>query len=203
MMSLEAFHFQIFGCGWDNVARDLESAGATVECFTGGLGTEADYKEIVRLVPAFDYYLYPGLDEGSLGFLDAVAAGVPTIVTPQGFHLDIPGGITHPFWNFEELAMIFQSLAIKRKEKGRAVAALTWSAYAKRHLAVWELMLTEQPIAVSKLREAGGSSSACNFEHAELYCGWKFHTTAWRRGVSRALSHIRQRMWRASSDVKR
>ena len=59
-----------------------------------------DYDEIKSHVPYFDYYFYPGLDEGSLGTLDALAAGVKTIVTNQGFHLDLTNGVTHGFWDY-------------------------------------------------------------------------------------------------------
>jgi len=47
-----------------------------------------DYEVYKELIPTLDYYLYVGKDEGQMGFIDALAAGIPTIVTPQGFHLD-------------------------------------------------------------------------------------------------------------------
>src|SRR5262249_28681416 len=85
----------------------------------------------------FDYYFYPGLDEGSLGTLDALAAGVKTIVTKQGFHLDIPNGITHGFWDYDELKQIFVEILRERRERIEIAQALTWARYAKRHLNIW------------------------------------------------------------------
>ena len=43
-----------------------------------------------------------------MGFLDACAAGVKTIVTPQGYHLDAMRGITHGFKELPELVAIFR-----------------------------------------------------------------------------------------------
>lgn len=91
-MNLGYFTFRIMGKGWERVIPKLEGAGARVEYFPGTEDFQNDYQQILKEISRFDYYLYMGLDEGSMGFLDALAAGVPTIVTPQGFHLDIPHG---------------------------------------------------------------------------------------------------------------
>lgn len=97
-MTLGVFHFEIIGRGWEKIIPYLEKAGATVKNFSGTENGIEDYKINLERVPMFDYYLYLGFNDASLGFLDALAAGVPTIVTPQDFHLDINGGITYPFY---------------------------------------------------------------------------------------------------------
>jgi hypothetical protein len=71
-----------------------------------------------------------------MGFLDALAAGVPTIVTPQGFHLDAPGGIAHAFDDIDELRHIFADIAAARRRRVDAVAAWTWEEYTRKHLFV-------------------------------------------------------------------
>jgi len=114
-MRLDAFHFEIIGRGWEEVIPRLEAAGARVRYYPGTDDGIEDYRINLERVPLFDYYLYLGFDEGSMGFLDALAAGVPTIVTPQGFHLDINGGVTHAFSNIAELCNIFEELVWKRQ----------------------------------------------------------------------------------------
>ena len=60
-------------------------------------------------------YLFWGFDEGSMGFLDALSAGVETIVTPQGYHLDIPNGITYPCRIISDFEHVLIDIQNKRK----------------------------------------------------------------------------------------
>lgn len=138
---LDNFHFKIFGAGWEEIISHLEVAGATVHYDPGAGDYSRDYKSIVEAVPAFDYYLYMGLDEGSMGTIDALAAGVATIVTPQGFHLDIEGGITYPFQDTAQLCEIFNTIAEQRRRRIDGVKNLTWKEYARRHAVVWRALL--------------------------------------------------------------
>jgi hypothetical protein len=134
---LDDFEFQFFGSGWRDIGAALEAAGAQVRLIEPSDDYLADYAAIRAAVPAFDYYFYPGLDEGSLGVLDALAAGVKTIVTRQGFHLDLPGGVTHGFWDYEEMREIFRAIAAERRRRSDLAATLTWDRYARRHLQIW------------------------------------------------------------------
>jgi len=136
-MRLDRFHFEILGDGWEPIVAELQTAGATVRHTPGTSDYEHDYALMRERIPAFDYYFYPGLDEGSMGFLDALAAGVPTIVTPQGFHLDVPGGITHPFTEPGELVAIFTALAADLDRRRDSVAQLSWKRYAEQHARLW------------------------------------------------------------------
>src|SRR5262249_26027395 len=74
------FKFVIMGAGWDEIVNDLGSKFIEVDYYD-----HFDYDLYCGLIPRLDYYLYFGQDEGSMGFVDALAAGIPTIVTPQGF----------------------------------------------------------------------------------------------------------------------
>ena len=150
-MSLDAFHFEIIGRGWDKIIPYLEEAGATVQYFPGTENGVEDYKINLERVPTFDYYLYLGFDEGSMGLLDALAAGIPTIVTPQGFHLDINGGMTYPFTNLEELCAIFTKLPQQRQRLADCVAGLTWEEYARQHALVWRSILSGRQDCISDL----------------------------------------------------
>ncbi|MEN9573772.1 MAG: hypothetical protein RL514_1627 [Verrucomicrobiota bacterium] len=138
-LSPDEFQFRIMGTGWDEHVKNLRLAGFTVDHWKA-----FDRPEYLKLMPSLDYYLYLGLDEGSMGYMDALAAGVQTIVTTQGFHLDAPGGITHGWSEPAELFRIFESIAREKRLRQQAVANWTWPEYAKRHLALWHYLLARQ-----------------------------------------------------------
>lgn len=144
-MDLSAFEFRIFGLGWEPTAQALLAAGAQVSNFGESNDFRKDYDAIQAAIPHFDYYLYLGLDEGSLGTLDALAAGVATIVTPQGFHLDLPEGITHPVVSADDLQAVLQSITAQRDARVAAVQGLTWQAYAQRHADLWRSIVQDGP----------------------------------------------------------
>ena len=75
------FHFKIMGAGWDKIVKQMRCMGFEIDYYA-----DFDYDVYVRMIQTLDYYLFWGFDEGSMGYLDALAAGVETIVTPQGYH---------------------------------------------------------------------------------------------------------------------
>jgi hypothetical protein len=129
------FRFAIMGSGWDAIVERLRDRGFEIDYVSRF--DEAAYH---ALVPGLDYYLYLGEDEGSMGFLDALAAGVATIVTPQGFHLDVPDGITHEFRDLDDLRRVFADIAAVKRRRADSVAGLTWREYARKHVLVWEYL---------------------------------------------------------------
>lgn len=151
-MDLSAFHFDVFGDGWEPVVADLREGGATVDFFPPTSEWDRDYAIMRERIPRFDYYLYLGMDEGSLGALDAVSAGVKTIITPQGFHLDIPGGITHPFTEYEEFKDILSGIAEEWAMASGKLGAWTWGNFAQEHIQIWQAL--KDPERASDLRAA-------------------------------------------------
>jgi glycosyltransferase involved in cell wall biosynthesis len=150
-LNLADFHFEIFGLRWQNVVKELRAGNATVNLHEGTGDYQADYAELCKSIPDFDYYLYLGLDEGSLGTLDALAGGVPTIVTEQGFHLDLPGGITYPVLEYAQLRNVFEKIAMERRARINAVAALTWANYAQKHLEIWQALLNGNKMHLAEI----------------------------------------------------
>ena len=138
-ISPDEFQFRIMGAGWDEHVKKLRLAGFTVDHWNA-----FDRAEYLKLIPTLDYYLYLGTDEGSMGYMDALAAGVPTIVTTQGYHLDAPGGITHGWSQPYELLRIFEGISREKRLRQQAVANWTWPEYAKRHLAIWTYLLVQK-----------------------------------------------------------
>lgn len=135
----EEFSFKIMGKGWTNIVKTLQAINFDVEYYD-----QFNYEKYIKLVPTFDYYLYYTFDEGSMGYLDALAAGVKTIVTPQGYHLDAKGGITYPNnGTLESLINIFNTIAQEKRKITAGVSQWTWSDYAKKHLEVWQYLLTK------------------------------------------------------------
>ena len=91
-------------------------------------------------MPSLDYFLYFSHDEGSMAYLDAIAADVKVIATPQGFHLDIRDGIDHIVTDMQDVAAVFGLLRHEREKRTARVSGWTWMEYAWRHLVVWDYL---------------------------------------------------------------
>jgi len=129
------FSFAIIGEGWDGIVSELRLMG-----FHAAYHPEFDAEVYRDMIRSLDYYLYLGMDEGSIGFVDAVAAGVSTIVTRQGYHLDAPAGLTHPFETEEELFGVFDTITAERRAVTESVASWTWRNYAIKHMQIWDYL---------------------------------------------------------------
>lgn len=132
----EYFAFRIMGSGWDRIVDSISEMGFEVLYYD-----RFDYDEYVKLIPALDYYLFWGFDEGSMGYLDALRAGIGTIVTPQGYHLDVKDGITYACRTMSDFQDVLLELQEKRKKTVHSVAALTWKDFTDKHLEVWNYLL--------------------------------------------------------------
>lgn len=147
VMRLDDFTFKIFGKGWEAVIPRLEAAGGQVEYHPETSDFQRDYRETLEQIPSFDFYLYLGMDEGSMGILDALAAGVATIVTPQGFHLDLPDGVTHSVTSGADLQRVLRSIAAERQRRVKSVSGLTWREYARLHAQLWRALVEDRDAA--------------------------------------------------------
>jgi len=131
------FSFHIMGEGWNAIVATLRNLGFQVDYHP-----EFNRDVYCGLIASLDYFLYLGQDEGSMGFIDAITAAVPTIVTPQGFHMDAPEGLIHPFNTEGELLDVFDSIASQRKKLTESVTDWTWKEYARKHSDLWNFLLT-------------------------------------------------------------
>jgi len=191
-MRLDMFHFEILGQGWELIIPQLEAAGATVRYYSSSMDYRQGYQAHLERIPTFDYYLYTGLDEGSLGTLDALAAGAATIITPQGFHLDIEGGLTHPFWDAAQLREVFTHIARERQRRVESVKHLTWSEYARQHAAVWRALLEGHADQIESLLHPQ-SARALASPRAPLLASWKDRIGYYGKPVLRRLSALVKR----------
>ncbi len=132
------FEFKFMGAGWEKQVEILKDNGFSVAYFN-----EFVRKEYYKFIQSLDYYLYTGTDEGQMGFVDAAAAGVPSIVTPQGYHLDAPEALTYPFWEYDDLVKILLDLQTKKLKLINSVETWTWMDYTKKHLEIWKYLLGE------------------------------------------------------------
>lgn len=188
-MSLASFSFEIFGQGWEETIEALRAAGAQVEYFPGTRDYRGDYRLTLERLPHFDYYLYTGMDEGSLGTLDAIAAGVRTIVTAQGFHLDLGAAVSDFFVTYEELEKIFRRLDTELQQRTTVASRLTWAEYANHHAQVWRAMLSESALPTW---DAEMSSQLDLSAHTGLGRGTAFWLGGLRpRRMLSALGHTR------------
>lgn len=135
------FKFIIMGSGWEQIVEQLKARGFEVQYYDN-----FDYDMYGWLMQEIDYFLFIGFDEGSMGYLDALAAGVGTIVTPQGFHLDVDCDIDYPCRNVAQFRKAFLDLQRKRMEKTEAVKDWTWKNYVKKHMAIWDYILMRRDL---------------------------------------------------------
>ncbi|MEI8095233.1 MAG: hypothetical protein WCG80_13575 [Spirochaetales bacterium] len=131
------FGFIIMGDGWEPCIKELEETGFNVEF-------HRDFQPEIYagLFQRMDYYLYMGLDEGQMGFVDACAAGIETLVTDQGYHQDAKGGMTFPFLTEEELLAIARELQSDRRQLVESVAGWNWQSYTDQHVQIWRQLLS-------------------------------------------------------------
>lgn len=137
----EYFKIVIMGAGWEKIIEELKTVGIETEYYP-----EFEYDTYVKLVPTFDFFLYFGNDEGNMGYLDALAAGVETIVTPQGFHLDARGGLSYPCEDIHDYVRTFEEIAERKKRLVRSVEDWTWENFARKHVEVWNYILKRKSL---------------------------------------------------------
>ncbi len=129
------FCFKIMGGGWDEIVEKIRALGFETEYYP-----DFDYDTYVKLIPSLDYYIYYGFDEGSMGYVDALAAGIGTIVTPQGYHLDAKGANSYYGETVRDFVNILDQILYEREKNIASVADWTWEAYAYKHLEIWHYL---------------------------------------------------------------
>lgn len=143
-ISPDYFEFHIMGAGWDEIVKKMEEKGFKVVYFP-----EFDKAVYNKLIKNLDYYCYFGFDEGSMGFLDAVSAGVGTIVTPQGYHLDTPFyNITFPVNTLDDILDVLHKLETEKKKAVKFSELWTWKNYTLKHLEIWKYMTGSEELSV-------------------------------------------------------
>ncbi len=182
------FSFRIMGEGWGEIVATLRRDGFQVD-YEESFNAES-YRGLLATI---DYYLYLGEDEGSMGFVDALAAGVKTIVVPQGFHLDVPDGITYAVESFTDLADAFDDIAEEKACRANAVAGWTWDSYAQQHAAIWCALAAGNPLPAPFGEIAGEIDDGVSAGSVR----WKFlRHSLWRRRqrLKRRLAHLKKRL---------
>lgn len=135
------FRFIIMGAGWEDIVLKMRNHNFEVTYYD-----DFNYEKYVALMNEIDYYLFIGMDEGSMGYLDALSAGAGTIVTPQGFHLDVDCEIDYPCRTVKQFQEAFLELQNKRRRKVEAVAEWTWDNYANKHLEIWDYIMRRKDL---------------------------------------------------------
>lgn len=159
-ISPDYFEFKIMGDGWEEIIEKVREKGFLVTYYP-----EFNYDIYVQLMPSLDYYLFWGFDEGSMGYLDALAAGISTIVTPQGYHLDTRNGLTYPCRTIADFVDVLSKLEMDKKKITDAVADWTWENYTAKHIEVWKYILgIEEDIYMNKHRYEDGIFSVLNLD---------------------------------------
>ena len=139
------FSFKIMGENWNPYVTKLRNFGFEVDYFD-----DFELAKYTELIPNLDYYLYFGQDEGQMGVIDALASGVKTIATPQGFHLDTINGISHPFQTMGDLLDVFETIAEEKRSLISSVSSWNWKDYSIKHLNIWEHLITSNHSKINK-----------------------------------------------------
>ena len=137
------FKVTIMGAGWETIVDDLRKINFEVDYYPDF--DKQKYNEIMR---EFDFFYYDGTDEGNMGYLDALAAGIKTVVTPQGYHLDI-GPATHYCSTVDDFIQVFNKYAEERMNICNSIRNYTWENYTYKHLEIWLYLL--QKISLNDL----------------------------------------------------
>lgn len=137
----QLFEWKIMGADWDEIVLQMEKLGFAIEYYG-----EFDREIYKKLMPSLDYWIYYGFDEGAMGYLDALAAGVKTICTPQGYHLDTKGGLTYPCCTIEDFVNVLKQIQEEKKQIIDAVKDWTWSNFAQKHLEIWQYLTGTKPL---------------------------------------------------------
>lgn len=155
----DEFSFKIMGEYWTHYVNTLRNNGFRVKYYE-----KFEYSTYINLISSIDFYLYMGRDEGQMGFIDALAAGVKTIVTPQGYHLDANNGISYPFQTFDELLNIFECIAEEKRKLVRSISSWNWLDYTKKHVDIWNYLLNPSKFRFKKKEYADGIMSVEKFD---------------------------------------
>ncbi len=129
------FKLKIMGAGWEEIVAQLCEMGFEVEYHN-----EFDRQIYKQLIPSLDYWLYYGFDEGAMGYLDALAAGIKTIATPQGYHLDTECGLTFACSTIDDFIRVLSQIQEEKRKITESVKNWTWENYARKHLEVWQYL---------------------------------------------------------------
>lgn len=138
-VSPQLFRISIMGAGWEALVEEGKEKGFDINYWN-----EFDLIQYRKLMPMLDYYLYFGFDEGSMGFVDALAAGVKTIVTPQGYHLDAKNGVTYPIENVQSFLKTLSIIEKDLRDRIQSVKNWTWYDYAIQHRDLWQELLNDR-----------------------------------------------------------
>ena len=166
-MVLENFQFHFFGSGWEKVESSIVSSGGEVFVYPEGSDYLEDHKLIISKLKDLDYWMYLGFDEGSLGTLDAALAAVPLIVTPQGFHLELPSRIDYPVTSEENLIAVLRELDSPVRLIAEAGTYWSWARYAQDHVSIWSGNFDYAPLP-SNLKSMDASLESFKFKSLTL-----------------------------------
>ena len=140
-LDADFFKLKIMGAGWTEIVNQIRHLGFEVEYYD-----DFDKEIYKELILSLDYWMYYGFDEGAMGYLDAMAAGVKTIATPQGFHLDTKYKVTFPCSTIDDFIKVLLQIQNDKREIIDSVKDWTWDNYAKKHLEIWHYLTRTKPL---------------------------------------------------------
>ena len=140
-ISPEYFEFVIMGARWEKMMAELEKTEFYIEYYD-----HYDPAVYQKIIPTLDYFLYFGLDEGSMPFLDAARANVKMIMPADGMAFDYMtenGKVDYCLIKADADDFVFEFTRIQTKIEARTklIKEWTWKAYTEKCIKIWEGIL--------------------------------------------------------------
>lgn len=138
-MDADYFKIVIMGDRWEKIVACLKEWGFEVDYYP-----EFNLEKYTNLIPTLDYYMFYGWDEAGCGYMDAMSAGIGTIVTPVGYHLDTSVAPTYLCKTVDDFRNTLLKLKSERETLRKSVATWSWENYTKKHVEVWKYLLGDE-----------------------------------------------------------
>ena len=171
------FKLIIIGNNWDAIIAQLRNNKFEVDYY------EFNYSLYHSVLPTFDFYLYFGFDEGSMGVLDAMSTGAHIVTTPQGFHLDFNSSNITFIKNRMEFGDFLKKINKMYSLSIESVKNWTWNNYSKKHLEIWNYLLERENANLLTSRDGLNSAIkrrnylySCNRFLKTLFISFYTHT---------------------------
>lgn len=129
------FRLKIMGEGWNDIIDQLKEMGFEVIYYSG-----FDREVYRKLIPSLDYWISYGNNGDDMGYVDALAAGIRTIVSSGGFYAEIQNMLTVMCDSIQDFINILQQIQEDKREISDAVKNWTWENYARKHLEIWQYL---------------------------------------------------------------
>lgn len=140
-LDFQFFRLEIMGQGWNDIINQLKRLGFEVTYYP-----KFDRKVYRKIIPSLDYWISYEINGYDMGYVDALSAGIKTIVSAGGFYSELQNSLTVLCDNIQDFINVLQKIQEDKKEIIDAVKNWTWESYARKHLEIWQYLTKSKPL---------------------------------------------------------